>query len=91
MATYTRAGGLATDPKDDYASEVNDAMQKVIGRAWADAGYKSELIGNPQAAFAELGVHVAQLRALEVAVGDARQRNVMKRHHRASLQRITQY
>lgn len=57
MATYKRAGGAATDHKDDYQDEVNAAMQKVIGRAWADAAFKAELISDPHAAFAEIGVH----------------------------------
>lgn len=57
MATFNRAGGAATDVKDDYKEEVDDAMHKVIARAWADPSYKSELIANPHGAFAELGVH----------------------------------
>lgn len=57
MATYTRAAGAATDHKDDYANEVGEAMQQVIGKAWADADFKAELISDPHAAFAELGVH----------------------------------
>ena len=36
MATFTRAAGAATDPKDDYQDEVSASMQKVIGKAWAD-------------------------------------------------------
>ena len=57
MATFTRADGAATDHKDDYQDEVGDAMQKVIGKAWADADFKSELISDPTRAFADLGVH----------------------------------
>lgn len=57
MATFERAGGAATDQKDDYQEEVNDAMQKVIARAWSDPSFKSELISDPVSAFAELGVH----------------------------------
>ncbi len=57
MATYTRAAGAAPDPKDDYAAEVGDAMQKVIGKAWADSDFKASLISDPHATFAALGVH----------------------------------
>lgn len=57
MATYERAAGAATDPKDDYAEEVNEAMPKVIGRAWHDPEFKKELIANPYKAFADEGVH----------------------------------
>ena len=57
MATFTRAAGAATDPKDDYQDEVSASMQKVIGKAWADPDFKSELISDPTRAFADLGVH----------------------------------
>jgi hypothetical protein len=57
MSTYVRAHGAATDPKDDYAEEVNDAMYKAIGRAWHDPSYKSELIAHPYKALADEGVH----------------------------------
>lgn len=57
MATWERAGGAATDHKDDYAAEVNDAMHKVIARAWHDASFKQELISDPTKAFADEGVH----------------------------------
>ena len=57
MATFDRAGGAATDVKDDYKEEVNEAMHKVIARAWSDDSFKAELISDPHSAFAALGVH----------------------------------
>lgn len=57
MATWTRAGGQATDTKDDYKEEVSDAMHKVIAQAWADGSFKQELISDPHKAFSDLGVH----------------------------------
>jgi hypothetical protein len=57
MATFERAGGAATDVKEDYKEEVSEAMQKAIARAWSDGDFKSELIANPTQAFADLGVH----------------------------------
>lgn len=57
VAEFDRAGGAATDHKDDYQHEVNDAMQKVIARAWSDPAFKAEVLSDPVAAFAELDVH----------------------------------
>jgi hypothetical protein len=57
LATYERAAGAATDAKDDYQDEVNEATHKLIARAWADPAFKAELIAKPREAFAELGVH----------------------------------
>ena len=45
------------DIKADYTGEMNMAMQKAIGRAWADPAYKKQLLADPMKQLAELGVY----------------------------------
>lgn len=60
--TWSKAEAIGLTPqkldiKADYTGEMNMAMQKAIGRAWADPQYKKQLLADPTKQLADLGVY----------------------------------
>src|SRR6266436_7939012 len=51
-------------------SENKDAVRKLIARAWADPGFKQELIEDPEAKLNEAGISHDGLRKWRVFEGD---------------------